>query len=150
MALKLTTEQMGRLLFKAKHEPRKNQKRYLKDQGGEGSAEELDAILLQAGENQAAIAERERLEEQRRLMSKTVELGVDGRVAEMLADVQVKIQDQKLSQQDVANACGWPQSLVSAYLNGTKEPGAKNLAKLATAVGCVWRLTPAPGAKSEA
>ena len=58
----------------------------------------------------------------------------------MLADVVLKMREQDLTQQDV-DRCGWPQSLVSAYLSGGKEPGAKNLAKMASAVGCVWRLT---------
>lgn len=140
--LKLTSEQLGRLLYKAKNEPRRNQKRYLKDLGGEGSAEELDQFLGKANSDAAAIAEAERLEKQRHLMAKTVDAGVDGRVAEMIADIQLKMSDQKLTQQEVADRCGWSQPLVAAYLTGAKEPGAKNLAKLASAVGCAWRLFP--------
>lgn len=138
--MKLTSEQMGRLLFKANHEPRRNQKRYLKDLGGEGSADELDQVLEKARRDKAAIAESEQLERQRAITAKSIELGVDGRVAEMLADVKLKMEDQGLTQSDVAAACGWSQPLVSAYLSGTKEPGIGNLAKLAAAVGCVWRL----------
>lgn len=139
--LKIDDAQLGKLLFKSRNEPRRNQKRYLKDLGGEGSAEELDVMLERAANNPAAVAEADRLDQQRHLMAKTVEAGVDGRVAEMLADVALKIREQGLTQQDVADRCGWPQSLVSAYLTGGKEPGAKNLAKMASAVGCVWRLT---------
>lgn len=140
--LKLTSEQLGRLLYKAKNEPRRNQKRYLKDLGGEGSAEELDMWIDRAEMDQAAVAESVRLEKQRHLMAKTVDAGVDGRVAEMIADLRLKMDDQKLTQQEVADRCGWTQPLVAAYLNGAKEPGAKNLAKLASAVGCAWRLMP--------
>ena len=140
--MKLTTEQLARVLFRARHEPRRNVKRYLKDLGGAGSAEELDAVLAVAAKDAAAVAESERLEEQRHHMARTIELGLDARVAEMLADIRVAMRQQGLSQQDLADRCGWKQPLVAAYLTGAKEPGAANLAKLAAAVGCVWRLTP--------
>jgi transcriptional regulator with XRE-family HTH domain len=52
--------------------------------------------------------------------------------------------EQGLTQQDVADRCGWRQPQVAAYLTGAKEPGVKNLAKLASAVGCLWRLTATP------
>jgi hypothetical protein len=41
----LSKEDLGRLLFKAAHEPRRNAKRFLKDRGGEGSVAELDSLL---------------------------------------------------------------------------------------------------------
>jgi hypothetical protein len=143
---KLTNEQLGRLLFKSQHEPRKNPKRFLKDLGGEGSAEELDRVLATARRNKDALAESERLEKQRALVARSVDLGVDARMAEMIADVRVRMQERQLTQQAIADHCGWPPSLVAAYLTGAKEPGAKNLAKLATAVGCIWRLAPSPTA----
>ena len=140
--MKLTTEQLGRVLFRARHEPRRNVKRYLKDLGGSGSSDELDEVIAKAEKSQAAVAESERLEAQRHHMASTIELGVDGRVAEMLADIRIAMQRLDLSQQEVADRCGWKQPLVAAYLTGKKEPGVGNLAKLAAAVGCVWRLTP--------
>lgn len=146
---KLTSDELGHVLYKAKHEPRRNQKRYLKDRGGAGSAEELDAVLAAAGRSKDAIAECERLEKQRALVARTVELGIDGRVAEMIADVRLRIEERGLTQQEVAERCGWTQPLVAAYLNGAKEPGATNLAKLASAVGCVWRLTVVPTANGD-
>lgn len=140
--MNLTTEQLGRLLFKSTHEPRRNQKRYLKDIGGEGSADELDRVLATARHDQEAIAESKRLERQRAITAKTVASGVDGRVAEMLADIKLRMEDCDMTQADLAQACGWQQSLVSNYLAGKKEPGISNLAKMAEAVGCVWRLQP--------
>lgn len=71
----------------------------------------------------------------------SVDLDNEGRVAEMIADIRLKMESQKLTQQEVADRCGWQQPQVAAYLSGAKEPGITNLAKLATAVGCVWRLT---------
>lgn len=142
--MKLTSEQLGRLLHKAAHEPRRNQKRYLKDLGGEGSAEELDWQLELAAADAAAQAEAARLEKQRHLAVSAIELGVEGRVTEMLAELRSRMEEQGLTQTDVAERCGWQQPLVSAYLAGKKEPGAGNLAKLAAAVGCAWRLQPSP------
>jgi len=144
--LKLATEQLAQLLYKSWNEPRRNQKRFLKDLGGDGSAEELDKVLQIATGDAEATRQAEILEERRKQVAKTVEIGVDARVAEMLADIRVKMKELKLTQEDLAEACGWNQPLVAAYLTGQKEPGIGNLAKMATSLGCVWRLTPAaPG-----
>ena len=142
--VKLTSEQLGRLLHKSMHEPRRNQQRYLKALGGAGSADELDAALTRANRDPEAIRECDRLEQRRQRAARSIELGVDARVAEMLADIQVRMTEQGLTQQDVADRCGWRQPQVAAYLTGAKEPGVKNLAKLASAVGCLWRLTATP------
>ena len=134
---------LGRLLFKSRHEPRRNQKRFLKDLGGEGSAEELDRVLAIAAANKRAVAEAARLEAELGQTAEDVDWNIVGRVAEMLAHVRLAMEHHGLTQQEVAQRCGWQQPLVAAYLTGAKEPGITNLAKLAEAVGCVWRLTPA-------
>jgi hypothetical protein len=139
--IELNTDQHARLLFKALHEPRRNQKRFLKDLGGEGSADELDRVLAIANASAEAIAIAHQLDQHRKLSAKAIEIGIDARVAEMLADVRVRMKLLGLTQSDVADHCGWNQSVVAAYLTGAKEPGIGNLSKLATAVGCVWRLT---------
>jgi hypothetical protein len=141
-SLMLSTEDLGRLLAKAAHEPRRNLKRFLKDRGGQGSAEELDFVLAAAGKDREATAMAARLDRERAAAARNVEMGMEARVAEMLADVQVRMAEQQLTQQDVADRCGWSQPQVAAYVTGKKEPGARNLAKLASAVGCVWRLLP--------
>lgn len=139
-SLTLSKEDLGRVIFKASHEPRRNVKRFLKDRGGEGSAEELDFVLGAAHRDAEAVAIAERLERERAATAHNIELGMDARVAEMLAHVMIAMRQQGLTQQDVADRCGWTQPLVAAYLTGRKEPGARNLAKLAAAVGGVWRL----------
>jgi hypothetical protein len=138
--VKLNSQQLGRLLFKAAHEPRRNQKRYLKDLGLEGSAEELDRVLALASRDATAVREAEQMAKRRKLMARAVEVGVDSQVIEMLAEIRLKMEDHHLTQQDLAERCGWQQPLVAAYLTGAKEPGVGNLAKMAMAVGCVWRL----------
>lgn len=138
----LTTEQLGKLLYKADHEPRRNQKRYLKDLGGEGSADELDQMLAIAEQSAAAKREAKRLERERAITAKTIETGIDGHVAEMLAAVRLRLDELEMTQAQLADLCGWPASQLSAYLSGTKSPGVENLARMATALNAEWRLTP--------
>ena len=128
------------MIYKAEHEPRRNQKRYLKDLGGTGSAEELDAVLDIARSNADDVAEAQRLNREREITAKTVDAGVDAQVAEMLAAIRLRMQDSGMTQSDLAAACGWKQPLIAAYLSGSKLPGAGNLAKIAEALGARWRL----------
>lgn len=139
----LSAEQLGRLLYKAAHEPRRNQKRYLKDLGGDGSADELDAVLAVAKETDAAVTEAKRLDRQREITAKTVAAGVDSAVIEMIGAIRVRMADTGTTQQELADACGWPQSQVAAYLTGKKMPGLENLTKMAAALNCRWRLVDA-------
>lgn len=140
--MKLSIDQQAQLLFKAKHEPRRNQKRFLKDLGGSGSAEELDEVLATVQANPKAVAEAERMDKSRKLAARSVELGLDGQVAEMMAEIKLKIEDSGLTQAEVAARCGWPASLLSGYLTGQKLPGMENLVKLAHTLGFRWRMIP--------
>ncbi len=140
--MKLTLDQQAQLLFKAQHEPRRNQKRFLKDLGGSGSAEELDEVLQMARDNPKAVAESERIDKARKIAARSVELGLDGHVAEMIAEIRLRIEDSGLTQSEVAARCGWPASLLSGYLTGQKLPGMENLAKLAHTLGFRWRMIP--------
>lgn len=47
----------------------------------------------------------------------------------------------KLSQAELARRAGLPRSVVNAYVRGSREPGAKALAKLAAAGGLELQLT---------
>ncbi|MEM8666159.1 MAG: helix-turn-helix transcriptional regulator [Planctomycetota bacterium] len=138
--MKLTTGQLGQLLHKSRNQPRRNQKRFLKDLGGSGSADELDEMLAVAAADPDAVIEANRLDREREITAKTIEAGVDARVAEMIAAIKVKMQTEGMTQEDMAESCGWNQSLVAKYLTGKAEPGSRNLAKMADALGCRWRL----------
>ena len=138
--MKLTNEQLGRLLFKAENEPRRNQKRFLKDLGGYGSAEELDEFLDIAKKSKAANEEFKRLQRQRDIVRESVNDSIDGSVAEMLADLRMAMETQTMTQKELADRCGFSQPQVAAYLGGHKEPGITNLAKMAAALGCRWKL----------
>ena len=138
--IKLTVEQKGRLLFKAAHEPRRNQKRYLKDLGGTGSAEELDEVLESIQGDAVAAAEFERLEKQQQEIRESVDSEVNAGVSEMLADLRVAMEEGNVMQSELAKRCGFSQPQVAAYLAGKKEPGIGNLVKLAQGVGRTWKL----------
>jgi len=138
--MKLTTEQKAKLIFKSEVEPRRNQKRFLKDLGGDGSADELDEVLAVAMKSKPARELASKLKREREIQVKTVSAGVDGRVAELLAAIQVRMKDQGITQSDLAGTCGWSQPLVSDYLSGRKEPGIGNLCKIVEAIGCCLRL----------
>jgi len=140
--MKLDAEQLATVLFRATNEPRRFAKGMLKRLGGEGSAVELDRVLANARADREAMAIYEQMECRRRATARAVEAGVDGGVAEMLADIRLRIQYLGITQDEVAHRVGWPASLLSAYLTGEKQPGIGNLAKLAGALECVWRLTP--------
>ena len=98
----LDANELGTLLHKASHEPRRNAKRFLKDRGGEGSAAELDALLEKARSDERAREVAERLERQRAAIARNIDRGMEARVAEMLADVQVRMREQGLTQQQAA------------------------------------------------
>lgn len=140
--LKLSTEQLGQLLHKSRHEPRRLQKRYLKELSGEGSAEELDAVLAEALQDSAAIEEANRLDELRRHTLRGVEQGMVGQIAEMIACIRVEMDRQGLTQSQLAGRCNLTQPMLSDYLTGKRQPTLGNFAKLATALGCSWRLVP--------
>ncbi len=140
MATKLTIQQYAQVLARSRVEPRRNVKRYLHDLGVASTSEELDRVLDEAVANPQVTLEAARIERLRNAQSKAIAHCNIGQVAEMLADVRLRMDDLSLTQTDVATRCGWTQSLVSDYLTGKKEPGIGNLAKLAASVGCVWRL----------
>jgi hypothetical protein len=138
----LSKEELGQLLFKVAHYPRRFAKEFLRQRGGDGTPAELDAMLAVAAEDPQARAVADQLERNPPVRTGYIDISDEGRIAEMLAHLAILIREQKLTQQEVADRCGFSQPQVAAYLSGKKEPGIRNLAKLAAAVGCVWRLLP--------
>lgn len=65
---------------------------------------------------------------------------IDSQTQEMLQDIKDHMAKRKLTQDKMAELCGWKQPQVSAYLSGSREPGLRNIVKMAIAVGCQWRL----------
>ncbi len=74
----------------------------------------------------------------------TIDLGIMGRMAEMLADLRLRMQDKGVTPDEVAALCGLNPQLVNSYLTGEAEPSMGDLAKMAEAAGYVWRLVESP------
>jgi predicted XRE-type DNA-binding protein len=136
MPLNLTPQQLGRLLFKEKHEPRRSLKRFLRDLGGDGSAEELNVALEIASKDIQAKSFADLLDTNRRIAAENIEETAKDRLQAIMLEVKRKMSESGLTQSDVATACGWSQPLLSHYLSGNVEPGALNLLKLIESVGC--------------
>lgn len=136
-----TTEQLGRLLMKHRRkEPRRNLKRWLKDCGGAGSAEELDEVLAAALKTKPAIAEADRLEKAHLAeLDRTEQHGLAG-VADMITQVQQAQQAAGINQEQLATMVNATQPQVSEYVTGKVIPGGLMLARIAAALGKRWEL----------
>ena len=141
MPVNLTSEQMGKLLFKAIHEPRRNLKRFLHDLGGAGSAEELDEALATAANDKEATVIANTLNERRWQESMCIEDRIDDDLVRMMQEISQKMKEKGISQSDLAILCGIHQPTLSKYLSGKKEPGVRNLTRMARSVGCFWKLS---------
>lgn len=135
MSIELTADQLARLLFKSHHEPRHKLKQFIRDLGGLGSAEELNEVLTAANANEVVKRIAERMEIERDGTLGSVELKSDTQLFQLLDSIKIRMDLMDLTQSDVATICGWSQELLSDYLSGKVEIGAKNLAKLAASVG---------------
>jgi predicted XRE-type DNA-binding protein len=136
MPLDLTPQQLGKLIFKSKYEPRRSLKRFLRDLGGDGSAEELNETLEFAASNSEANSFAKLLDSNWRIAGENIESAAKTKLAGIMHELKIKMKEKGLTQSDVATACGWSQPLLSHYLSGNVEPGALNLLKMIESVGC--------------
>ena len=65
-------------------------------------------------------------------------------VAAMIAQIRERMDEQGISQSELARRSGIQQPRISDALNGKDEPGARKIARMADAVGCEWRLVDYP------
>jgi transcriptional regulator with XRE-family HTH domain len=61
-------------------------------------------------------------------------------VAAMIAQIRERMESEGISQSELARRSGIQQPRISDAINGKDEPGARKIARMADAVGCVWRL----------
>ena len=137
---KMSDEQLGMLLFKAMHEPRLHQKRWIRDCGGIGSSEELDKMLAIAESRDKAVAKSEKLNQSRMSNLQKNDSVAESAIDDLISEIRQRMEDSGLSQSDLATACNWPPSLVSRYLSKKQEPGLRNLAKIASCLGLKIKL----------
>lgn len=139
--MSLTTEQMGKLLFKQRRgESRHNLKRYLHDCGTAGRAAELDEVLAQAKRSIDARRAADQLEREHLAKLERLEQKGMGGVVSMLADVQAVLDAKGMTRAQLAEATDTTPPQVSDYFAGKKAPGAVILARFADALGKRWRL----------
>lgn len=136
----LTSEQLGNLLYLVRHDSRRSAKRYLHELKRPATSADLDRVLEIASRDGAAIAEAHRLGQDLHDTLSIVEEGAGKQLATMMGCVRAEMDRQGLAPSELAARCNVPQSLLSAYLAGEKEPATANLMKMATALGCEWRL----------
>lgn len=137
---KLTSKTLGELLHVTRTHNRRAAKRWLAERQLPSSADDLDGYLVTAEADAAAVSHAELLAARRKAAASAIERGVDEAVASMIGAIRIEMREQGVTQEQMAERCGWQQPLVNRYLNGNIEPGAKNLAKMATALGKSWQL----------
>jgi predicted XRE-type DNA-binding protein len=137
---KMSDEQLGMLLFKAMHEPRRNQKRWIRDCGGVASAEELDRLLVVANASKKAVGLLDSLEAKRKIQSSGIESSMDANVRCMMDELVSAMESAGIKQSDMAIACGISQPIISQYLSCKQQPGIRNLVKMADSLGLKWKL----------
>jgi len=130
--------ELGGLLHVCNTSPRRQQKRYLLNLGGSGSAAELDRVLAIASESKAAIRFAEKLASQQTQESLLTEEGIAMQADAVRAEIGRQMEKQGITQVELARRCGIAQSVVSLYLNGKKEPGLGRLLEIITALDCEW------------
>jgi len=132
---KMSDEQLGMLLFKAMHEPRRNQKRWIRDCGGVASAEELDRMLGVANRNKKAVSIRDDLEAKRKTLNSAEDEDASSLVVAFMDRVKAAMIERDMKQSDLAVMCGWHPTAISNYFSGKKEPGIRNLLKMLEVLG---------------
>lgn len=135
-----TVEQLATVLARLKVEPRRNVKRYLKDQGGRGSAEELDLVVAEALANSKAMKLAEEIADDRANRSREITDGLEFEIEGWLDEIESAMQIRKISLGELAAVCGYTVDLMSLIVNGKQRPTTEQLARIAIALRCSWRL----------
>ena len=63
-----------------------------------------------------------------------------GRLAEMIADLRVQMDERDLTFEDVAESCDVDSHTAQSILDGEQIPTIDQLINLASAIGCRWSL----------
>jgi hypothetical protein len=140
IAVNWTVEQLATVLARLKVEPRKNLKRYLKDQGGRGSAEELDLVIAEALANSQAKDLSEQIAAERAMQSRDINDGLEDQIDVWRDEIKRLIESRKMSLGELSTVCGYTVDYVTSMLNGSQRPSVEQLAKIAIALQCSWRL----------
>lgn len=135
-----TTEQLAMLLARSQKEPRKNLKRFLKDNGGTGSAEELDELLERAAADGHVVRRANDIAFERSRSRQAIEQSVEIQLNSMRLEIVRALESGSIEIAELASRCGWTATFTSDLVSGRKIPSSEQLAKIAIACECDWKL----------
>ena len=135
-----STEQLAMLLARSQKEPRRNLKRFLKDNGGTGSAEELDELLERAAADGHVVRRANDIAFDRSSNRLSIEQRVDDQLDLMRLEIVRVLESDGIEIAELASRCGWTATFVSDLVAGRKVPSSEQLGKLAIATGYDWKL----------
>ena len=117
-------------------EPRRNLKRLLRDHGGDGSAEELDAVFdseRYGSQKVADLAENLRIGQEAEAVA--IESVMVAEVSTIFAQFNAKMKSQGKTHAELSELTGIPQSQISSWFRGKGNPRIEDVARLAKALG---------------
>ena len=117
-------------------EPRRNLKRLLRDHGGDGSAEELDAVFDSDGYGSQKVADlAEKLRVEQESEAGAIESGMAAGVAAIFAQLNAEMKSQGKSQSDLSKLVDVPQSQISLWFRGKGNPTIGHVVRVAQSLG---------------
>lgn len=140
--MKFKTDTLGELLFRVRRgDPKRDQKRVLRNAGGKGDAPELESVLASdAMSRRTVIAEADRLQ---------AEFEQQDKVCKLLEPIREACKASGLTQTQLATLGDTSQKSISEYLNGgTCNP--VTLENLAGAMGAKLKIPVAVGRRMKA
>lgn len=144
----MTPEQLGMLLYKTETKSRRAGKVYLHSLGAPSSSEDLDMAIKRAQASKKALAARESIESKQSSDGSEIDSKADQLVTSAISQVIAELAKQGLNRAEFAQMCGWPDSLLSNYLTGRKEPGLRAICRMAAVLNCTLGIIPEKRQKS--
>jgi ribosome-binding protein aMBF1 (putative translation factor) len=138
----MTHEQLGMLLYKTETKSRRAGKVYLHSIGAPSSSEDLDMAIKKAQSSKKAVEARRSIEAKQSTDGSYLDAKANEMVAAAIQQVIAEITSRGLNRTEFAQMCGWPDSLVSNYLNGRKEPGLRAICRMAAVLNCTLGIAP--------
>lgn len=132
----MTPEQLGMLLYKTETKSRRAGKVYLHSLGAPSSSEDLDMAIKKAQASKKALAARLTIESKQASNGSEIDSKADSLVSAAIGQIIDELAKQGLNRTEFAQMCGWPDSLLSNYLTGRKEPGLRAFCRMAAVLNC--------------
>lgn len=140
--MQLTTEQLATLLAKAKREPRRNLKRFLKDLGGAGSAAEVDEVLKVAMADPKAVAISQQLDRDRQAAIASVYQGVELQHSALMSDMQQLQLNRSIPDYQLERLCDLTTGCIAKFRDGRLRAPLDSMLRIAAALGSSLRMLP--------